>query len=137
MIFNKAHSENVPIKEKKLKCLHTSHNENTAKVDDYLYLIFSDNGKTVDFYHLGDKDINLWADTKIVNTSLYYITMRPEIGLSSWYLNRENGLLDERFSGERHEYGQCVPIDKGDDPIKTLEDLAKERKQKIKDKIKF
>ena len=137
MIFNKAHSENVPIKEKKLKCLHTSHNVNTAKVDDYLYLIFSDNGKTVDFYHLGDKDINLWADTKIVNTSLYYITMRPEIGLSSWYLNRENGLLDERFSGERHEYGQCEPIDKGDDPIKTLEDLAKERKQKIKDKIKF
>ena len=63
--------------------------------------------------------------------------MSPEIGLSSWYLNRENGLLDERFSGERHEYGQCVPIDKGDDPIKTLEDLAKERKQKIKDKIKF
>ena len=132
-----AYSEDVPIKEKRIKCLHEDLSKNNARFEDYLYLLFSKNDKSVVFVQLNKNSTRVTYSEYPVRLSLYRITMGSDQILGVWKLNRETGELYEWRALKKYEYGYCSTVDKNFDPKTYLETLAAKRKQKVKEKIKF
>ena len=132
-------ADDVPIKEKRLQCLHHKLNSNTAKKEDYLYIIFLENDKVGEFIQLNSHNLSLRPTKYRVSLSLYWINLKRST-LETWAINRQTGILTEYsfIDGPKEIlYGKCEPIPANFYPKKYLSDLAKKRLKKEEDKIKY
>jgi len=130
------------IKVKNLKCLHKEYKkEGKTKKEDHLYIIFSDDKKTAIMAGPVDKGtVNVYKRKLRVSVHLSYIDFGSRYDLSEWSLNRKTGQLQEnlRKINQLHEtYGICEPVEKGFEPLKYLENVAKENLERTKKELKF
>ena len=127
----------VPIKEKRLQCLDDKSNPDSAKKEDYVYIIFSQNDTVGELFRLHSYDLVLRVSRFKARNSLHYITLIENYKIR-WEINRQTGILSEHFFGQEKTYKyKCEPVPTNFDPKKYLEDLAKKRLQKEEDKIKY
>ena len=126
----------VPIKEKRLQCLHDKSNPNSAKKEDYVYVIFSQNDTVGELFKLHSYELILRVSKFEARSGLHYISLIKNYKIP-WEINRQTGILSELRRGITTEKYKCEPVPTNFNPKKYLEDLAKKRLQKEKDKIKY
>ena len=141
--INVVYGYDIPeIKVKNLKCLHKEYKkEGKTKKEDHLYIIFSDDKKTAMMVSPVDRGtVNVYKRKLQVSVHLSYINFGSGYDLSRWSLNRKTGQLVEnlRKINQKYEtYGICEPVEKGFEPLKYLENLAKENLERTKKELKF